>query len=540
LCLRLGVFPDGGRLLGNPIWRFGMILVRLNRVWGAVFAALLFAAGGCQAQGISGQESTSEPSDAAAPPNVVFILVDDLGWADLGYAGSSFYQTPNIDALAESAMVFTDAYAACPVCSPTRASILSGKYPARTDTTNWFGAPQQDGVLAAIERGDDNRWTRLPLIGANYIPQLPHEEHTMAEAFSDEGYATFFAGKWHLGGEGFGPTTQGFDINIAGFHRGGPYGGGKYFHPFTGMPNLTSEEGDHLPARLAEETADFITANKDEPFFAYLSFYSVHTPLIGRPDLVAHYRDIKSRIRLAGPIFGEEGERQVRLVQEHAVYAAMVTAMDEAVGHVLDTLEEEGLADNTIVIFFADNGGLSTSEGSPTSNMPLRAGKGWLYEGGIREPCIIRWPGHTVAGRTSDLPIISTDFYPTLLEMCDLEALPEQHVDGMDLTPVMNPYSANPEANQGFIRHRPIFWHYPHWGNQGGTPGSAVRLGDWKLIQWYDGRPLELYNLVDDIGEANNLAEQEPERTQAMGDLLDDWRESVDAKEPMANPNVAE
>ncbi|MFI4862271.1 MAG: sulfatase [Phycisphaerales bacterium JB063] len=516
-----------------------MILSRLNRVWLAGLFCFAAAAGACQSPALSGSAdadtapTTAQPSEPTPPTNVVFILVDDLGWADLGYAGSSFYQTPNIDRLAASGMVFTDAYAACPVCSPTRASIMTGKTPARTETTDWFGAPQYDDVADMIRRGVDNRWTRLPLIGPNYTPHLAHEEHTLPEAFSDAGYATFFAGKWHLGGEGFEPTTHGFDINIAGFHRGGPYGGGKYFHPFTGMPNLNSEPGDHLPARLAEETADFITAHKDEPFFAYLSFYSVHTPLMGRPDLVQRYEELKTRMRIAGPIFGPEGDRQVRLVQEHAVYAAMVTAMDEAVGHVLDTLEAQGLDDNTIVVFFADNGGLSTSEGSPTSNLPLRAGKGWLYEGGIREPCIVRWPGHTQAGDTSAYPILSTDFYPTLLAMCGLDPLPQQHVDGINLAPSMNPY----RSSQGPAR--PLFWHYPHYGNQGGSPGSAVRAGDWKLIRFYEpGKNAELYNLRDDIGEQHNLAESNPDKLAELNALLDAYLEETDAKLPVGNPNA--
>ncbi len=514
-----------------------MIRTRLNPLRLLAVALLACTAGACQGQPLSGPD---EPTPAnAEPTNVLFILVDDLGWTDLGYAGSSFYQTPHIDALAASGMVFTDAYAACPVCSPTRASILTGKTPARIDTTDYFGAPQGDAVRAMIERGDDNRWTRQPLIPANYTPRLPLEEHTLAEAFKDAGYATFFAGKWHLGGDGFGPNDQGFDINIAGFHAGGPYGGGKYFHPFTGMPNLTSEEGDHLPARLAEETADFITAHKDGPFFAYLSFYSVHTPLIGRADLVQRYEELKQRMRIAGPIFGEEGDRRVRLVQEHAVYAAMVTAMDEAVGHVLDTLEAQGLADNTIVIFFADNGGLSTSEGHPTSNLPLRAGKGWLYEGGIREPCIVRWPGRTQAGSESDAPVLSTSFYPTLLQACGLPLLPEQHVDGQSIVPLLDASAG--ERTSTLWPERPLFWHYPHYGNQGGSPGSAVRLGDWKLIRWYEpGRGTELYNLRDDLGEQNNLADQHPEKVAELDALLDAYLEDADAKLPVPNPNAAQ
>ncbi|MEM9019709.1 MAG: sulfatase [Planctomycetota bacterium] len=465
-------------------------------------------------------------------PNIVFFLVDDYGWMDTGYGGSSFYQTPNIDKLAASGMVFTNAYAACPVCSPTRVSIMSGKHPARLDTTDFFGALQGSGVRRMIAEGRDNRWTRQPLIPADYVPQLPLDEVSLAEAFKAEGYATFFAGKWHLGGTGFGPTKQGFDINIGGTRGGGPYGGGKYFHPLNYLPNMTSEPGDHLPDRLARETSKFITEHKDGPFLAYLSFYSVHTPLMGRPDLVEKYKQIRSQMEIDDEVWGVEGARKVRLVQEHAVYAAMVEAMDQAVGDVLDTLEEQGLADNTVVVFFSDNGGLSTSEGHPTSNLPLRAGKGWLYEGGVREPCIVRWPGRTEPGSSTAVPIISNDFYPTLLDMTGLAAMPEQHVDGTSFASIL---TGEVEDH----RRGPLFWHYPHYGNQGGSPGGAIRLGDWKLIEWYTpGRPLELYNLAEDIGETNNLAEANPERAQELHALLQAWRDEVDAKMPEVNPRA--
>lgn len=474
----------------------------------------------------------AQPEQAEKPLNVVFFLVDDYGWKDVGYNGSSFYQTPNIDRLAASGMVFTDGYAACPVCSPTRAAIMSGKHPARIDTTDFFGGPQGSNILRQIEEGKENRFTQRPLIPADYIPQLPLEEVTLAEAFKAAGYATFFAGKWHLGGEGFYPTDQGFDINMGGFHRGGPYGGGKYFAPFDGMPNLTGQPGDHLPARLAEETSKFITEHKDGPFLAYFSFYSVHTPLMGRPDLVAKYREMKTRMRIAGPIFGPEGGREVRLVQEHAVYAAMVEAMDQAVGHVLDTLEKEGLADNTIIVFTADNGGLSTSEGSPTSNYPLRAGKGWLYEGGIREPTIVRWPGHTKPGSVSGEPVISHDFYPTLLAAAGLPMMPQQHVDGVSLVPVLN-------GSTDDLGREAIYWHYPHYGNQGGSPGSVVRAGDWKLIEWFEpGKGIELFNLAEDLGEQHNLADANPEKVKELYAMLEAWRDEVDAKLPTVNPKA--
>lgn len=407
---------------------------------------------------------------------------------------------------------------------------MTGKNPARMGTTDWFGAPQPDGLRNANNK---SRMATLPLLPAPYVNHLPLEEVTIAEAFKEAGYATFFAGKWHLGPEEkYYPDRQGFDVNMGGHFRGGPYGGGRYFAPFDGMPNLTSQPGDHLPARLAEETANFIIEHKDQPFFAYLSFYSVHTPLMGRPDLVEKYKTLKEKLTIEGPVFGTEGERKVRLVQEHAVYAAMVEAMDQAVGHVLDTLKEQGLEDRTIVVFTSDNGGLSTSEGWPTSNLPLRAGKGWLYEGGIREPTIVRWPGHTSAGSICDEPVISHDYYPTLLEAAGLPARPRQHVDGRSLVPVL-------QNSQATLQRDALFWHYPHYGNQGGSPGSAIRSGDWKLIEFFEpGRGIELYNLAEDLGEQKNLAESHPEKANQLLERLQAWRTSVGAKLPTPNPNA--
>ena len=484
-----------------------------------------------------GKLYVSEPVaiEPAEPMNVVFFLVDDYGWKDVGYNGSTFYETPNIDKLAATGMAFTDGYAACPVCSPTRAAIMSGKYPGRIKTTDFFGGPQGEGILRGIKEGK-SKWKR-PLIPATYVPQLPLEEVTIAEALKEEGYATFFAGKWHLGNEGFWPTDQGFDINKGGHRGGGPYGGGKYFAPFGGMPNLEQYNNkEHLPAVLGNETASFIKENKDKPFLAYLSFYSVHTPLIGRPDLVEYYKKKRERITGEKDVFGKEPPRNVRESQDHAVYAAMVHAMDEAVGVVLDTLEKEGLADNTLVIFTADNGGLSTSEGSPTSNLPLRAGKGWLYEGGIREPTIVRWPGLTKPGSTSSVPITSTDYYPTILAAAKADARPEQHLDGLSLVPAL----AGGESTRNEILEREaLYWHYPHYGNQGGTPGSAVRMGDWKLIKFYTpGKGLELYNLKDDLGEQNNLAETNPEIAKKLLAMLETHLEETESRLPTLNPNA--
>jgi arylsulfatase A-like enzyme len=448
-------------------------------------------------------------SAAAAAPNVVFFLVDDLGWTDLGCFGSSFYETPNCDRLAREGVRFTSGYAACPVCSPTRASLMTGKYPARLATTDYFGAAQP------------GTWKRpTKLLPASYLERLPLEETTLAEALKAAGFATFFAGKWHLGPEGFWPEDQGFDVNMGGCDRGGPYGGKKYFSPY-GNPRLgDGPEGEHLPDRLARETVKFIESHRDGPFLAYLSFYSVHTPLMARPDLVAKYKEKKARLGLEAK-WGREREREVRLVQEHAIYAGMVEAMDQAVGTVLGALDRLGLATNTVVFFMSDNGGLSTSEGHPTSNLPLRAGKGWLYEGGIREPMIVRWPGIVKPGSVCAQYVSSVDFLPTILDLAGRKSAGP--VDGMSFLPLLK---------GGTLDRGAIYWHYPHYGNQGGAPGGAVRLGDWKLIEWYEDGALELFNLADDIGEQRNLASDNPAKVRELHDLLKAWRTDTKARMP--------
>jgi len=456
-------------------------------------------------------------------PNFVFILVDDLGWMDIGANNpKTFYETPNIDGLSATGMRFTNAYAACPVCSPTRASILSGKYPARLHTTDYFGAAQP---AQALKRNRGNR----RLLPASYINRLPLEEVTLAESLREAGYATFFAGKWHLGNKGFWPKDQGFDINRGGIHRGGPYGGRRYFSPY-GNPNLKDgPEGEHLPHRLGQETVQFIHANRDKPFLAYLSFYSVHTPLLSREDLKKKYQGKAKSVTHDGPKFIPEGRRQARQVQDHAVYAGMVEAMDQAVGDVLKALKDEGVAANTTVIFMSDNGGLSTSEGSPTSNVPLRAGKGWMYEGGIREPMIVRWPGVTEPGSTCDETVISTDFYPTILEIAGLKPRPAQHLDGVSFASLLREPTAA-------LAREAVYWHYPHYGNQGGSPTGAIRAGDLKLIEFYEDNRVELYDLGKDLGEHRNLAAQMPERAVELRKKLDDWRQRVGARMPAPNP----
>jgi len=486
--------------------------------------AFLKAAGAAAVWGACGC-ATRRGGQPHKRPNFVFFLVDDLGWTDLGCYGSTFYETPNVDRLAAEGMRFSNAYAACPVCSPTRASIMTGKYPARLGTTDYFGAPQPDTV------GRRRAWRR-PLLPARYRDRLPLEEVTVAEALKEEGYATFFAGKWHLGPEGYWPEEQGFDRNLGGIERGGPYGGKKYFSPY-GNPRLPDgPEGEHLPDRLATEACRFVEANRERPFLAYLSFYSVHTPLMAREDLQAKYEKKAERIDGDGPTWGQEGERKVRLVQDHAVYAGMVEAMDQAVGKVLDTLDRLNLDRDTVVFFMSDNGGLSTSEGHPTSNLPLRAGKGWLYEGGIREPMLVRWPGVVRAGGLCHEPVISTDFHPTMLDMAGLPLCPDRHRDGRSLFGLLRGGAGPGE--------RALFWHYPHYGNQGGSPGGAVRFGDYKLIEFYEEDRIELYNLAADIGERRDLSARMADKANELRGKLHEWRDQVGAVMPAPNPNRKE
>lgn len=467
---------------------------------------------------VAGAAHVHAAQPSPAPRNVLFILVDDLGYMDIGANNPwTFYETPHIDGLARNGMRFTSGYAACPVCSPTRASLLTGRYPTRTGVTDWIGAAQPA------------QWNRpTALLPAPYRDRLELAEVTLAEAFREAGYRTFFAGKWHLGPEGHWPEDQGFEINRGGTDRGGPYGGNRYFSPY-GNPRLSDgPPGEHLCDRLATETVRFIEANRDRPFFAYLSFYSVHTPLMAREDLKAKYEEKRRRLGLEAR-WGQERERQVRLVQEHAVYAGMVEAMDQAVGKVLDALDALGLADRTIVVFTSDNGGLATSEGHPTSNLPLRAGKGWLYEGGIREALIVRAPGVTRAGSVCNTPVTSPDFYPTLLELTGLPSKPAQHCDGVSFVPLLRGKA---------LKRRSLFWHYPHYGNQGGAPSGAVRHGDWKLIEWYEDGRLELFNLRRDVGEQTNVAAQHPGKVKDLEARLATWRRDTGAVFPTPNPAV--
>ena len=374
------------------------------------------------------------------------------------------------------------------------------------------------------------RLSKHPLLPAPYHIELAKEHTILAEALKARGYATMHAGKWHLGGEGSWPGDHGFDVNAGGIDKGGPYGGKKYFSPY-GNPNLSDgPEGEHLPDRLGTEVAKFIASNKNRPFFVYLPFYSVHTPLMAPKPLVEKYQ-ARAKEKGLEVAYDPEWPRKNRTVQQHAIYAGMVEAMDSAIGKVLKAVQDNGLKEKTIVIFFSDNGGLSTSEGSPTSNLPYRAGKGWAYEGGVREPCLVSLPG-TVQSGINNTPITSTDFYPTLLELCRFDLMPEQHLDGTSFAKILK----DPKAKH---EREPLFWHYPHWGNQGGIPYSAVRDGDWKLIRFHWKKGTELYNLAKDPGELTNVADKETEKVKALNAILDAKLKDTGAIMPIVNPNAA-
>jgi arylsulfatase A-like enzyme len=450
----------------------------------------------------------------AERPNIVFILADDLGLMDLGVEGSSFYETPNIDKLARSGMRFTQGYATCQVCSPSRASIMTGKYPARTGITSWIGDAQ----------GKD--WKRNTiLLPAVYQWRLDHKETTLGEAFRAAGYRTFFAGKWHLGPEGSWPEDHGFEINKGGWDKGSPAGG--YFSPYKNPRLEDGPAGESLPLRLGRETARFIEDHKDEAFLAYLSFYSVHGPIQTTQAKWSKYQKKAALNPHRGPRFKVDRYLPVRQVQDCPIYAGMMEAMDEAVGVVLDKLEALNLADNTIVCFTSDNGGVSSGDAFSTSMLPLRGGKGRQWEGGIREPFYIRVPGMTLPESTCHVPVIGTDFYPTLLELAGLPLNPKQHVDGVSLVPLLK---------QGKIDDRDLFWHYPHYGNQGGEPSSIILSGSWKLIHyWEDGRD-ELYDVPNDQGEQHDLAAEYPDKRQTLRKRLDDWLEEIQANLPTLNP----
>lgn len=468
-------------------------------------------------------------------PNIVFLLADDLGWRDLACYGSTFYETPNLDRLAREGMTFTDAYAACPVCSPTRASLLTGQYPAQVGVTNY------------IDFKGNTHPSRGKLIDAPYLHHIPTTHTTYAKALRDRGgYQTWHVGKWHCGGESSLPQDHGFEVNIGGCEWGAP-GQQGYFSPW-GMPdpelqkaNEQLEPGRYLDDYLTDRAVDLIeNRDTDRPFLLNMWYYLVHTPIQAPEHLIKKYEEKAKRLKLdqidpmvEGDFHPTERKKdirtQYRIIQSNPVYAAMVELMDQCIGRVMDAVERAGEEDNTLFIFTSDNGGLSTSESSPTCNLPLQMGKGWMYDGGTREPWIVKYPGVVEPGTSCHSPLTSPDLFPTLLDIAGLDLMPEQHSDGVSLTPLLH-------GDQDFDRG-PVYWHFPHYGNQGGTPTAAVREGKWKLIEWYEDDHLELYNMHDDIGETRDLTDQHPDVVADLHAKLKAWRDRMGARYPEPNPD---
>ena len=469
-----------------------------------------------------------------AKPNIVLFLIDDLGWADLGVTGSTFYETPNIDRLASEGVFFTDAYAANPVCSPTRASVLTGKYPSRIGLTNHSGSRGSMGP---------NHMLTPPEVVGN----MPPEDITLAEALKNAGYTTAHIGKWHLqahhmkGREHY-PEANGFDLNIAGHKMGQP--GDYYFpytskqHPSTNVPDMEDgKEGDYLTDALTDKAIKFIEdqgGQGEKPFFLNMWYYTVHTPIIPDKTKLKKYTQKAKAMGLVDKNKDGIKEHQSvsRGVQSSAAYACMVESMDENIGRIIATLKKRGMFENTIIVFLSDNGGLSTGSGpnSPTSSLPLRAGKAWVYEGGIRSPLIISYPAGVKPGLKLSEPAVSTDIYPTLLELAGLPLNPKQHVDGLSLKPLL-------DGGKVSLDREAIYFHYPHYHHINTMgPAGAVRAGDYKLIEVYETGKVELYNLREDIGESKDLAQQKPQLTAKLTKMLHDWRKQSGALMTTPNP----
>jgi arylsulfatase A len=451
---------------------------------------------------VAGWFATTIVTTLAAPPkwNVVLILADDLGWKDLGCYGSDLYETPHIDGLARSGMKFTQAYSAATVCSPTRAALLTGKYPARVRITDWIpGMPPENPKL----------------IVPDFTKQLPLEEFTLAEAFKQAGYVTANIGKWHLGGEEYYPEKHGFDVNIGGTDSSMVT---SYFAPYKmatarGYLYTLAEgpPGEYLTDRLGQEAVRWLESNGDNPFFLYLPHYAPHTPIQGKSELVQKYR----------------AKKRPGMFQTNEVYAAMIESLDDAVGAVLRKLDDLGLTERTVVIFASDNGGRVPS----TSNLPLRVGKGSCYEGGTRVPFIVRWPGGTRPGSTCATPVITMDIFPTLLNIAGMSKAARKGVDGASLIPLLR--------ETGKLKRDELFWHYPHYQHYqlgGTTPYGAIRKGDFKLLEFFDDMRVELYNLKDDIGEQNDLAAAMPKKAEQLRKRLHAWRKEVKAQMPTPSP----
>ncbi|XOV93719.1 MAG: sulfatase [Bacteroidota bacterium] len=448
---------------------------------------------------------------------MVFILVDDLGWKDLGYMGSKFYETPNIDAFSTQSVNFTNAYSSGSVCSPSRAAIMTGKHPARLHITDWIPGS-----------GDKDRLLKTPAI----LDELPLQETTLPERLLSNGYKTFFAGKWHLGDSTFYPEDQGFQINFGGHDKGSPPGG--YFSPYKNPKLSDGPEGEYLTDRLTDESIHFLDHVGEDPFLLYLSFYTVHTPIQANKKYLKKFEDKLNRQGGEETKTREEGNGITRLEQDNPAYASMVYAMDYNVGRLIDKLKELDMYDHTIIVFTSDNGGLSTLDKSrnspgPTSVLPLRAGKGWLYEGGIRVPLLYKPLYYEGGEKVVETPVVGHDLYPTILSQMKLNAPEDLQLDGIDFSPVLN-------GNE--LEERDMVWHYPHYHGSGWAPGSAIRSGKWKLIEFSETGEVELYDLRDDISETNDISELLPQKTQMLREQMHAQLDSMQADYVMQSDTV--
>ncbi len=454
--------------------------------------------------------------------NFLFILVDDLGYADLSCMGSKYYESPNIDNIAAKGVKFVNSYSACPVCSPSRASIMTGKLPARHGITEYIGA------LSGNDWRKRKRYTKL--LPASYKHYLNQEETTIAEALKENGYATFFAGKWHLGGADNHslPTDHGFDINKGGYESGGP-GKGGYFAPYKNpyLPDVEEEKGMNLSMRLAKETVKFMAQNKDTSFLAYLSFYAVHAPIETTQEKWIKYRNKADSMGIHKQGFEMERILPVRKYQDNPVYAGLIEHVDEAVGMVLQSLKELGLDKNTVVIFTSDNGGVVSGDNFSTNSLMLRGGKGYQWEGGTRVPLFIDVPWINNEGMMNKTPVSGVDLYPTILELAGIPLMPNQHKDGVSLVPLLKGEN---------IGSRALYWHYPHYGNQGGEPSSVIREGDWKLIHYWEDDHDELYHLDEDISEKSDQALRYPEITSRLKTKLLAWLKDKNVEYAIHDP----
>lgn len=495
-------------------------------------------------------------------PNIIFFLVDDMGWSDLGCYGSTFYETPNIDAFAKENIRFTQAYAASHVCSPSRASIISGKYPARLHLTDWLPGRRE--------------FPFQKLKNAEVVQHLPYNQPTLPGILKENGYHTAIIGKWHLGEDSASTSRQGFEMHLPAYNLGWP--NGTYFSPF-GMEGLDDgRKGEYLTDRLTDEALKYIEENREHPFFLLLSHYAVHDPVEGRGDLVHKYekklqqmgKTKKNAYILEGNpddhAFSREeldellkderyaGYRnlpnrivKIKQLQDNPEFAAMVESVDESFGRVLQQLKTLKLDDNTIIVFFSDNGGMSAAnfhnparkisecdldKAFSTSNLPLRGGKGWLYEGGIREPLMIRWPGKQVKSGVCETPVVSTDFLPTLLDMAGISVPARYEGDGMSITPLL--LGNRDQINR--LENRAIYWHFPQYSNHGAqSPGGAIRYGKYKLIEYFENFRVELFDLQADPGEQHDLSATAPAIVKDLTRRLHNWRKSVNANMPVPN-----